>query len=187
MSYRDTARIAPDPLGGEATADSLAIRDRLCSAYKGLAIVCPKALDHHAVLNDGLHGAREGRMRAIMLSAGLTPSQYQHFTEGLSGDGYPVALLCVLIEAAPAAVAGALNDVFEPLGFEVKRKDQRSPLASLHEAGARLTERASSLQASYVRAIADGAVDRDEAAQLRALESSLSDALRDLRAHLGRV
>lgn len=183
MPYAKSALLSPAALGDGESCDSLAIRDRLSSAYKALAMACPRALDHHAALNASLHDGFAGRLRTLCRVNGLTDAQYAHFVEGLAGDGYSVALLMVLLEAAPATVAQALDDVLQPLGFEVRRRETAKPTTAIHEVGANVSERVGTLSATTFRALRDGKIDREEASDISKDIAALETVVAELKAH----
>lgn len=102
--------------------------ERLGVAYKGLRSTAPKALQVFALLNMALLEAYEGRVRSICLSAGLTQKQYQHFEDGLHGDGYAAVMLAVLIEASPSRFVAAINRVLDHYGYKpITRKAEHVP------------------------------------------------------------
>jgi len=185
MPYKKSDVSAEFGLGDSEGTVTLAIRERLAGAYKGLHANRPAALDMTATLLAGVHDGLAGRMRTICLAAGIGDKGYQHINEGVNGDGISVAVLMVLLEAAPASVVPAIADVLDGLGYEVRRKAAARPVTSVFEASAHVSEKVGRLQATAFRAVSDGVIDKEEARDIRHDIADLKEVVRELEAHAG--
>jgi len=184
---RESPLEAPGAIGEREPVDTLAVRNRLTGAYKGLHANIPAALDAYALLMSQMQDRINGSLLPVCRSLGMTPKQYQHISEGLNGDGVPGAYLVALLVARPGCVVPAFATMFDALGYELTPKQQTAPRLTANEAGAALSEKVGALQAETFRSLADGKFDREEARRVRECIAGAEGVLRELKAHAKKV